>query len=100
MGEEAEYALAVVGRHADDAFFGNGGAVVAGLAARTSHQSAAVEIDQHGQGVGRSLCRRPDVQVETVLAAARASELHVAEDVGLHGFVAEHLGLTHALPGL
>ena len=100
MGEESEHALTIVGRHADDTFLRNRAAVVARFATRPRHQSAAVEIDEHRQAVARCLRCRPDVQVQTVLAAARAAEVHIAEDVGLHRVVAERLRLAHALPSL
>ena len=99
MGEEAENALTVVGRYANDAFLGDGRAVVTGLASRAGHQSATIEIDEYRQGIGSGLGGSPDIEVEAILAAGRATEGHVAEDVGLHGIVAKLLGLAYAFPG-
>ena len=99
MGEEAENALTVVGRYANDAFLGDGRAVVTGLATRAGHQSATIKIDEYGQGIGCGLGGSPDIEVEAVLAAGRATERHVAEDIGLHGVVTKLLGLAYAFPG-
>ena len=98
MGKKAEYTLTIIGRHTNDTLLGDGRPVVAWLTTRAGHQAATIEIDEYGQGVGRGRGRGPDVQIETVLAAAGTTEVHVTEDIGLHGVVTEGLGLAYALP--
>ena len=98
MGEVAEYALAVVGRYGHDAVACHRHAGIARLAAAAGKQAAAVEVDEHGQPLGKGLGGRPDVEVETVLAHLLRAEVHVAEEGFLHGIGAKLLGLAHALP--
>ena len=100
MCEETKHALTVVGRNTDDTFLGNGGAVVAGLTTRASHETATIEIDQYRQSIGCVSGCRPDIEIEAVLAATSATELHVAEDIELHGVVAKLFSLPDTLPSL
>ena len=57
-------------------------------------ESAAVDPNQHGDVVARGFRRRPDVQVQAVLARVHAR----AASAALHAPGAELGGLPHALP--
>ena len=61
-------------------------------------ESAAVDPDEHGDAVARRLRRRPDVQIQAVLA--RSGPLTGSSGVPhpLHGPGPESVGLPHALP--
>ena len=78
------------------------------ITARPAHEGAAVDIDRHGQLLPARL-RRPDVQIEAVLADRHveggiAVKLLLVE--GVHGvaeldaLVSEVIGAEDALPGL
>ena len=69
--EEAERAEAVVQRDDDGAFAREAVARVARLGARAAGEAAAVQPDHDGPAVVRRVGRRPDVQIEAVLARRR-----------------------------
>src|SRR3712207_2466740 len=100
MGEEAEYAFTVVGRYHYDSPTGQCKALIAGLTATTRHQTATIKIKKYGQVLVHLPGRRPNVEVQTVLAVDRRAENHVAINIELNGIGTEILGLTHALPSL
>ena len=101
MGEEAENAEAVIDRQRDDA-----------LARHRSRRRSAAQNrrlrrirrrkNRRAPAVrpGRRLRRRPDVQVEAVLAHPVRPEVHVAEDRRLHAARAELGRLANTLPVL
>ncbi len=100
MCEEAEHALAVARRHRHYSVACHRLTGIACLRATAGIQSAAVEVDQHGQLLVHALRRCPDVQIQAVLTLLLAAQAHVAERVALHGVVAELLGGAHAAPVL
>ena len=71
MGEEAERAEAVVQRDDDGAFACQAIAGIARLGARAAEEAAAVQPDHDGPAVVGRFGRRPDIQVEAVLARRR-----------------------------
>src|SRR5215207_2985306 len=89
MRQKTEYPEPVVDGERDDAAAGESGAVVARLGSVARGESAAVEIHEHGQPLGRPGRRRPHVQVQTVLADARGSEHYVRLNAALYALVAE-----------
>ena len=99
MREEAEDAEPVAHRDDDDAALRHALAVVARLRAIAGDEAAAVVVDEHRQTRARPrVGRRPDVEIEAVLAHAGVAEHHVAVDARLHALVGEAVGLAHALP--
>jgi hypothetical protein len=60
---------------------------------------AAINPDHHGQACSRlGIGRRPDVQVQAVLAGARVAKDHVGIQVCLHAAMAEVCGIAYAGP--
>ncbi len=78
-------------------FAGEAPAVLARLRCGAGLEAAAVDPDHDRQPLGCRAGRRPDVEVQAVLARLVAED-HVVEDRPLHASRAELGGLPHALP--
>ena len=98
MSEESEYALAIVCRNSNDSLSSHSVAGIARFATAATHQSAAIEVDEHRQMLVHLLCRSPDVQVQTVLAHFFCPEIHITEKVLLHRVGAKLLCLANTMP--
>lgn len=99
MGEEAEYVQAIVDRDDHHSLRGQMGAVIFRLRCGAEIVAAAVDPDHHRQPVRRRFRRRPDVQVETVLAHPIVEGIEIAETIALHASRAPALGVSNARPG-
>ncbi len=95
--EKPEHAEAVVGRDHDDALAREPFAVLPRLGGRAGLKPAAMNPEHHGQFLARLGRRRPDVEVEAVLAHLVAED-HVVEDAALRAPRAERDRLLHVRP--
>ena len=89
MREKAERVEAMVERDHDDAARGELRAVVARLRSRADREPAAVNPDHHRQRRVARLRRRPDVEIEAILADALDRRVDVVEHDALQGVRAE-----------
>src|ERR1700690_4358569 len=89
MGEEAENAQAVA--HADhhNALPGQILAILWRFVRRAGPVAAAIDPHHHRELLLGGSRRRPDVEIEAVLARAGIAEEHVVVDVALHATRAE-----------
>ena len=103
MREKPENAQAVIDADHDDAFRRKVLAVVTRLGTRSRLKPATVEPHHHRQAIPRGLRRRPDIQVQAILAhrpVGPVAENHVGINWRLHTAWSELGGFANAFPRL
>src|SRR6266576_3683919 len=99
--KKPEYAQPVIEADNDDPFLREILAVIARLGARSGLKSAAVKPHHYREAVLGRFCRRPDIQVQAILAhglVRPVAENHVRKNWCLHAARPESTGLQNALP--
>ena len=100
MREKAQRAEAVVDRDEDLALLDERNALIQRLVAEAALEAAAVDPEMHRQVLARRVRRRPDVQVQAVLALRVVQKrVHADEPAVLDAHVAERRAIAHARPG-
>src|SRR5262245_41719380 len=97
MRKESERANSIRDRHQDDALSRDVGAVIYWCAGLAECEAAAVDPHHHRQLLRRGLRRRPDVEIETVLAVT-ASRPRPGEQSLLHASGCERVDFLDAGP--